>query len=192
MARRTAEGSWRPEEQAAPVDSSFRLDVNRWLARAYQLQGNLPGSESAYLTAIDLLEHDDAQQLNAWIAQEYDLDPNDYLSELHDELAVQLAAQERHEEAIEHARRAVDTNAKNLNAYHTLLASLQATGNTRQLAQWLHRARENDTLGLVDQWVEELGLEESGGVLPWMGAEPADLEFDGIELPGYSIDEDDS
>jgi len=176
-------------EEAAKADSDFRPDAKRWLARAYEAQGDLERSRQAYLEATELLEEDDTNRLRAWIAAEYNMDPDDYVSELHDELATQLAGQGRHDEVIYHARRAVEANRENLNAYHTFIASLHATGDTQEVRRWLMEARNRDNLGLVDQWVADLGIDES---IPTAtrGVDPLS-QFESIELPGLQVEDDD-
>ena len=179
-------------EQAVAADSNFLPDAKRRLAQAYEAVGDLEASRRCYLDAIALLEQDDAGRLAAWIAGEFNMDPDDYLSELHDELAAQSARRGLHQEAVEQARAAVEANRDNLNAYHTLIASLHALGDARQLRQWLFRARERDALGLVEQWTADLGIEEAEedpapAALPEVGAS----QFDGLELPGLEVEEND-
>lgn len=175
--------------QATTAESNFLPDAKRWLARAYEAVGNLEAARHCYEEALALLEQDDTGRLAAWIAEEYDMDPDDYRSDLHDELATYYARQGHHEQAAEQARRAAKTNRDNLNAYHTLIVSLHALGRTEELHQWLFRARERDSLGLVDQWVADLGLgeEEPGSGAP----APPPSQFDGIELPGLESEQDD-
>jgi tetratricopeptide (TPR) repeat protein len=186
---RSAADAVKDLEEAVKADAHFQPDANRWLAKACEAMGWLDRSQQCYLAAIDAIEQDDTNRLLAWVAGEYDGDPEDYLSELHDDLAVLLAGQSRHDEAIYHARRAVETNRDNLNAYHTLIASLHATGDDREVRRWLLQARDRDTLGLVSGWVAELGLDESLSP-PVAGGSPLS-QLGCIELPGLEVEDDD-
>jgi len=177
-------------EQATTADSNFLPDVKRWLAKAYETTNDLEASRRCYQEALALLEADDTGRLAAWIAEEYDMDPDDYRSDLHDELATLCARQGRHEEAVEQARLATEANRDNLNAYHTLITSLHALGDTRQLKQWLFRARERDRLGLVEQWVTDLGIEETEERPVTLPGVPTS-QFECIELSGLEVEDDD-
>jgi len=186
---RAAAAAVKDLEEAVKADGLFQPDANRWLAKAHEVTGNLTGAQQCYLAAIDVIEQDDTNRLLAWIAGEYDGDPEDYLSELHDDLAVLLAGQSRHDEALYHARRAVETNRDNLNAYHTLIASLHATGDGQEVRRWLLQARDRDTFGLVDGWVAELALDESLASPVARGSPLSEIGC--IELPGLQVEDDD-